>query len=117
MSDKNFSKCMLTFVIGGLTGAIVAMLYAPDEGAKTREVIKNYAKEKKDNAIQTRDKAVVNIKELSSKLANYTRNLIEDGKEMVQSEKDKLGTLIEETKDEIKKESDKLQAESEENSV
>ncbi len=118
MCDKSFGKCVFSFVVGGLTGAVLAMLYAPGEGAQTRENIKNYAKEKKDAAIKKRDEAVSNIKILSSKLADYTLNLIEDGKGMLQSEKEKLSTLIKETKDEIKKESDKLQdAESEEKSV
>jgi gas vesicle protein len=54
MSDKNdFGAFLVGFIVGGLTGAAVALLMAPQTGEETRTIIKERAIELKDKAADT----------------------------------------------------------------
>ena len=56
MSERNdFGSFMVGFIVGGLTGAVVALLLAPQSGEETRAVIKEKAIELKDKAGETYD--------------------------------------------------------------
>lgn len=58
MAERDdFSSFLLGFVIGGLTGAVVALVMAPQSGEETRAVIKEKAIELKDKAGETMDEA------------------------------------------------------------
>jgi gas vesicle protein len=51
MSDRDeFGAFLVGFIVGGLTGAVVALLFAPQSGEETRAMIK-------DKSIELRDKA------------------------------------------------------------
>jgi len=51
MSERDeFGAFLVGFVVGGLTGAIVALLFAPQSGEETRALIK-------DKSIELRDRA------------------------------------------------------------
>lgn len=54
MSDRDdFGAFVIGFVVGGLTGAAVALLFAPQSGAETRAMIRDKAIELKDKASET----------------------------------------------------------------
>lgn len=58
MSDRDeFGAFLIGFVVGGLTGAITALLLAPQTGEETRGVIK-------ERAIELRDKAATGVSEV-----------------------------------------------------
>lgn len=50
MSKDNSGSLMVAFVIGALTGAAVALLFAPASGEETRELIGQKAREGKARA-------------------------------------------------------------------
>lgn len=57
MSDRDeFGAFLVGFVVGGLTGAVVALLFAPQSGEETRALIK-------DRSIELRDKAQMTAEE------------------------------------------------------
>ena len=57
MTDRDeFGAFLIGFVVGGLTGAVVALLFAPQSGEETRALIK-------DKSIELRDKAEVSAEE------------------------------------------------------
>ena len=61
MSDRDeFGAFLVGFVVGGLTGAVVALLFAPQTGEETRALIK-------DKSIELRDKAQVTAEEAYSR--------------------------------------------------
>jgi gas vesicle protein len=61
MSDRDeFGAFLVGFVVGGLTGAVVALLFAPQSGEETRALIK-------DKSIELRDKAQVTAEEAYSR--------------------------------------------------
>jgi gas vesicle protein len=57
MSDRDeFGAFLVGFLVGGLSGAVVALLFAPQSGEETRAQIK-------DKTIELRDKAQVSAEE------------------------------------------------------
>ncbi|MCA2001159.1 MAG: YtxH domain-containing protein [Chloroflexi bacterium] len=70
MSERDeFGAFLVGFVVGGLTGAVVALLFAPQSGEETRALIK-------DKSIELRDKAQMSAEEAyrrAEKLAEDAR--------------------------------------------
>jgi gas vesicle protein len=57
MSERDeFGAFLIGFVVGGLTGAVVALLFAPQSGEETRALIK-------EKSIELRDKVEVSAEE------------------------------------------------------
>ena len=40
MSDRNSGETLMTFILGGLIGACIGILYAPQHGKETRKKLK-----------------------------------------------------------------------------
>ena len=61
MSDRDeFGAFLVGFIVGGLTGAVVSLLFAPHSGEETRALIK-------DKSIELRDKASVSAEQAIAK--------------------------------------------------
>jgi len=59
MSDRNdFGTFAIGFLVGGLTAAVVALLFAPQSGEETRALIKEKSIELRDQAQQTAEEAM-----------------------------------------------------------
>jgi gas vesicle protein len=59
MSDRDeFGAFLVGFIVGGLTGAVVALLFAPQSGEETRAMIKDKSIELRDKAQQTAEEAI-----------------------------------------------------------
>lgn len=57
MSDRDeFGAFLVGFIVGGLSGAVVALLFAPQTGDETRALIR-------DKSIELRDKAQISAEE------------------------------------------------------
>ncbi len=58
MSDRDeFGAFLVGFIVGGLSGAVVALLFAPQTGEETRALIKDKSIELRDYASQTAEEA------------------------------------------------------------
>ena len=61
MSDRDeFGAFLVGFIVGGLTGAVVALLFAPQSGEETRALIK-------DKSIELRDRAATSAEEVMAR--------------------------------------------------
>ena len=59
MSDRDeFGAFLVGFIVGGLTGAVVSLLFAPQSGEETRALIKDKSIELRDMASQTAEEAL-----------------------------------------------------------
>jgi gas vesicle protein len=56
-SDSDFGAFLAGFIVGGLVGAAVALLYAPQSGEETRTIIKEKSIELKDKAMESAEEA------------------------------------------------------------
>jgi len=67
MSDKDeLGAFLLGFIVGGLAGAVTALLLAPQSGAETRTVIREKAIELKDRAASTYEEAYAKAEETAA---------------------------------------------------
>src|SRR4030042_1300729 len=55
--DNDFGAFITGFFVGGLIGAVIALLYAPQSGEETRTVIREKSIELKDRAVETAEEA------------------------------------------------------------
>ena len=73
MSKDNSGTLMVAFVIGALTGAAVALLFAPATGEDTRDFLGQKAREGRDKA----------------------RDAVDQGREYYRSQRENLVTAVE----------------------
>lgn len=100
MSDeKGYSagNVILAFVLGGIVGAGIALLTAPQSGKETREKIKEFADE-------TRKKAVDYAGQVKEKVSSA----VESGKHFVEEKKSLISSAIDAGKEAYAKEKEKL---------
>jgi gas vesicle protein len=77
MADRDdFGAFLIGFVVGGLTGAVVSLLYAPQSGEETRAVIK-------EKSIELRDKAAEQAELVASKAEKFAGEAKVRGKEAI----------------------------------
>jgi len=68
------------FILGGLLGATLGVLYAPKSGKETRSKIKELGEEIADK-----------VSDLSDDFKETSRKLYEEGRNKIYSSKDKIG--------------------------
>jgi gas vesicle protein len=73
MAKDNSGTIMVAFVIGALTGAAVALLFAPATGEETRELLAQKAREGRDKA----------------------RDAVDQGRDYYRSQRENLATAVE----------------------
>ena len=67
MSDRDeFGAFLVGFIVGGLSGAVVALLFAPQTGEETRALIKDKSIELRDKASQTAEDALARAEEAAA---------------------------------------------------
>ncbi|MDL1909264.1 YtxH domain-containing protein [Chloroflexi bacterium CFX6] len=97
MSDRDeFGAFLVGFIVGGLTGAVVALLFAPQSGEETRALIKDKSIELRDKAQHTAEEALARAEataaeararadELAKQLRERSKEVIEDVRERSKS--------------------------------
>jgi gas vesicle protein len=93
------SALILSFIMGGVVGAAVAILFAPWEGRQTRSKIRDLAEEVKDKSGHLSD-------EWKDKATVY----IEKGKEFVEQKKSALSSAFDAGREAMKQEKEELVA-------
>jgi gas vesicle protein len=97
--DRGFSagSVLLAFVLGGIVGAGIALLTAPQSGKETREKIREFADETKKKA-----------GEYAGQVKDKFSSTIESGKHFVEEKKSLITSAIDAGKDAYAKEKEKL---------
>ena len=69
MDDRNgIGMLAVGFIVGALTGAVLALLFAPQSGEDTRTMIKDKSIELRDKAQETAEQARTRTNEVVSQL-------------------------------------------------
>ena len=84
MSENNSGEVILAFILGGLIGVAVGMLYAPKSGKETRKKLKDLGE---DLAEQFGD--------MGEEVKNKTKQMVNEGKEKIISSKERLEDVFE----------------------
>ena len=100
MSDEsNAGDKLLYFIIGGFIGATIGMLFAPKSGEETRAYLASRAKESGDYLLNQKQ----TIEERASAV-------IEQGKELLNRQRESIAAAIEAGKQAFKEERSKTEA-------
>ena len=88
MSDRDeFGAFLVGFIVGGLSGAVVALLFAPQSGEETRALIKDKSIELRDRAQITAEEAIARAEAVAAdaraRADELARQLRERGTEVV----------------------------------
>jgi len=107
MAERDeLSSFLLGFIIGGLTGAVVSLLLAPQSGEETRALIRDKAIELKDKASETVDEAYARAEaaaaeararaeELSKIARDRAEELQRRGQVVLEEQKARISNVIE----------------------
>ena len=93
--EKKLVAASLLMLAGGIVGAGVALLLAPQSGQRTRKDILRYAKKTKNRAGDVVDDLADTVSDLVDSLGDKTDELLEKGKGVAGSARKDLIRLIE----------------------
>jgi gas vesicle protein len=86
-------------LVGGLAGAATMLLLAPQSGQKTRDQIQNTGIELRDQATETVEDAMAQVRRTAQQLTNDVREkagkLQQRGQDMFDEQRERLSTLVE----------------------
>ncbi len=106
MAERDeFGAFLLGFLVGGLTGAVAALLLAPQSGEETRTIIREKAIELRDKASDTMEEAYARAEAAANEararadeLAKIARSRAEElqrrGQVVLEEQKAKIGEAI-----------------------
>jgi gas vesicle protein len=109
--DKDSNNAMvgaLMLVAGGIIGAGVALLFAPQTGKKTRRDIVRIAKKTKHKAEDVVDNFTDTISDLVDAVGEKASGILEQGKDMAYDAKKEVLRAIEDGQARLEKQRSKL---------
>lgn len=101
--DKKIAAAALLVFAGGVIGAGLALLYAPQSGNKTRKDISRYSKKARNRADEVVDDLAANVSSLVETIGEKTEDLLETGKDVAGSARKDLIRLIEDGASKLEK--------------
>jgi gas vesicle protein len=94
--EKKVAAAGLLMLAGGIVGAGLALLLAPQSGQRTRKDLLRYAKKTKNRAGEAAEDLSATVSDLVDTLGDKTDDLLEKGKGVAGSARKDLIRLIEE---------------------
>jgi gas vesicle protein len=91
------SAVALGFILGGVIGAGIAMLFAPESGRRTRERLRDLAADMRDKTI-----------DLSEDLRDKAEDAMERGREVYEEKRSILSAAVQAGKEAVQRERERL---------
>ncbi len=88
--DSDYKKLAGAFLLGGVIGAVIALLYAPKSGRETRRDISKVARRVKKETSELIDDTIDNIHDFAGKIKEKVSDIIERGVELSESAKKEI---------------------------
>lgn len=103
MRSDDAAKVAGAFLIGGMIGAVVALLYAPQSGRETRKDIAKTARRVKKDALELVDETIETMNEFAEDTKERVSELIEQGAELSAKAKEEVVKTLEQGQKAIEK--------------
>ena len=101
--EKKITAAALLVCAGGVIGAGLALLFAPQSGCKTRKDIYRYTKKARNRADEVVDDLAADVSNLVESIGEKTDDLLEKGKDVAGNARKDLIRLIEEGASKLEK--------------
>jgi gas vesicle protein len=97
--DRGYSgaSVALGFILGGVLGGCLALLFAPESGRRTRERLRDLASDVRDRTI-----------DLSEDIRDKAEDAVERGREVYEEKKTILSAAVQAGKEAMQRERDRL---------
>lgn len=102
-SQDTFLSFLQGFVLGGVIGAGIALLYAPKPGTETRQEIASRSRDFKADAEKQYDQALERAVELKERAEKQIDTLLKQSRAHTNEWRDKAGEKISDVKEAAKK--------------
>ncbi len=101
--DKKIAAAGLLVFAGGVIGAGLALLFAPQSGTRTRKDIVRFSKKARNRADEVAEDLAANVSSLVDTIGDKTDELLEKGKDVAGGARKDLIRLIEEGTSKLEK--------------
>jgi gas vesicle protein len=110
MSENNNNALVgaLMLVAGGIIGAGVALLFAPQSGERTRKDITRYAKKVRRKAEGVVDDFAATVSDMVETVSEKAEDILDKGKDLAYDAKKELVKVIEDGQERLEKQRAKL---------
>jgi gas vesicle protein len=102
--DSGSASVFLAFILGGLTGAALALLYAPRTGEETRDLLAPKVREGEARAREAKERALARGREVVDEASGY----VEKQKQTIDQRKDRFVAAVEAGRQAYKEEKQKV---------
>ena len=104
MSERDeFGAFLVGFIVGGLTGSVVALLFAPQSGEETRAVIRDKSIELRDKAQMSAEEAIARAEaaaaEARARADELAKQLRDRSKEVYSDVRDRGQAVVEDVRE------------------
>ena len=111
MSERDeFGAFLVGFIVGGLSGAVVALLFAPQSGEETRTLLRDKSIELRDRAQITAEEAIARAEaaaaDARARADDLARQLRERGQTMVEDVRERGKSAVEAVRSRTGRQSD-----------
>jgi len=108
MSDRDeFGAFLVGFIVGGLSGAVVALLFAPQSGEETRALIKDKSIELRDKAQMSAEEAIARAEAVAAdaraRADELTKQLRDRGQEVMEDVRERGKGAMEAVRKSVRK--------------
>lgn len=93
--NKDATRILGAFLLGGLIGATVALLYAPKSGRETRKDISKTARRIKRGAVDLVEDISESVSDFTSDVKDKAADIIDRGKDLSESAKKEILATLE----------------------
>ena len=109
--DHGRGENLAFFLVGGLIGAGIALLYAPKAGRETREDIRNLASRGAERVMAGKEAIEERLSGLMHQISNKTEELVRGGTQLAEDKKREILAAIQAAKKAYDEERRKLDEE------
>jgi gas vesicle protein len=98
------SGVILSFILGGLTGAALAILFAPRSGEETRDMLEEKLRESAERGRQVKDRMLAKGRETLDEASEY----LDRQREALERRKERLATAVDAGRQAYREEKEKM---------